>query len=241
MKISIIVPAYNEEKMLPRSLPAIRDAARAFTEAGWEFELVVCDNNSTDRTSQVAAEQGAKVAFEPINQISRARNGGANAATGDWFIFVDADSFPTEALFRRVREEIEGGRCVGGGCLVQLDESQPIARLLVMLWNLVSRVNRWAAGSFIFCKAEAFRAIGGFSTQLFVTEELDFSKRLKIYAKEHRLKMKIITDVKLVTSARKMHLYNKREHARFILKAILFPRRVIGTREECHVWYDGRR
>src|SRR5690348_10368111 len=102
MKISIIVPAFNEEKLLPRSLAAIRKAASAFERNGIETELVVCDNNSTDRTAAVARENGAIVAFEPINQISRARNGGARIATGDWLVFVDADSFPSEKLFERV-------------------------------------------------------------------------------------------------------------------------------------------
>src|SRR3954468_6813980 len=95
MKVSIVVPAYNEEKMLPRSLNAIRQATRAFTEIGWESKIVVCDNNSTDRTAQIAAENGAEVVFEPINQIARARNRGAAGACGEWLIFVDADSFPT--------------------------------------------------------------------------------------------------------------------------------------------------
>jgi glycosyltransferase involved in cell wall biosynthesis len=241
MKISIIVPAFNEEKLLPRSLAAIRKAASAFERNGIETELVVCDNNSTDRTAAVAREQGAIVAFEPINQISRARNGGARIATGDWLVFVDADSFPREKLFERVVQVIQSSRFIGGGCLVKLDEHRPFAMIIVALWNLVSRINKWAAGSFIFCEARAFREIGGFSTDLFVTEELDFSKRLKQYGRAHGKKMKIIANVKLETSARKMHLYKNSEHARFMLKALLSPRRVIATREECHVWYDGRR
>ena len=98
MKISVVVPAFNEEKLLGKSLAAIRSACSAFTDLGWDWEIVVCDNNSTDRTSEIARETGATVIFEPINQISRARNRGASAATGDWLIFVDADSFPAAPL-----------------------------------------------------------------------------------------------------------------------------------------------
>src|SRR5262245_45922622 len=111
MKVSIVVPAFKEEKMLPRSLRAILEATRAFRDIRWETELVACDNNSTDRTPDIARENGAKVVFEPVNQIARARNCGAAGTTGDWLIFVDADSFPTAALFGRVAEEIQKGKC----------------------------------------------------------------------------------------------------------------------------------
>ena len=94
MKNSIIVPALNEEKMLASSLAAIREEAKAF-EGVADWELIVCDNNSTDRTAEIARAAGAHVVFEPVNQISRARNRGASVATGDWLIFIDADSFPS--------------------------------------------------------------------------------------------------------------------------------------------------
>jgi len=241
MKVSIVVPAFNEEKMLPRSLSAIREAISAFSKIGWETELVVCDNNSTDRTPDIAREKGATVVFEPVNQIARARNRGAAAATGDWLIFVDADSFPTAELFARVAEEIKNGKSVGGGCLIALDQIWPVIFFILGFWNCVSQFRRWAAGSFIFCETEVFRKLGGFSNELFVTEELEFSKRLNRYARQQGKKVKIITDVRMVTSARKMHLYGRREHMRFLLKAMLLPRQVFFKREECHPWYDGRR
>ena len=54
-----------------------KSAANAFTQRGWDFELIVCDNNSTDRTAEIARAAGATVEFEPVNQIARARNSGA--------------------------------------------------------------------------------------------------------------------------------------------------------------------
>jgi glycosyltransferase involved in cell wall biosynthesis len=92
LKISVVVPAFNEEKLITASLAAIRAAMTAFTDRGWAGELIVCDNNSTDRTAELARTAGATVVFEPVNQIARARNCGAAAATGDWLVFVDADS-----------------------------------------------------------------------------------------------------------------------------------------------------
>src|SRR5436190_833836 len=142
MKVSIVIPAFNEEKLLPRSLGAIQEASRVFLEIGWESEIVVCDNNSTDRTAEIARENGARVVFEPINQIARARNRGAAEATGDWLVFVDADSFPSRELFARVVEEIKGGKCVGGGCLIALDQMWPVVFFMLGFWNLVSRLRR---------------------------------------------------------------------------------------------------
>ena len=91
MRISIVIPAFNEEKFIARSLRKIKAATDAFSELGWGNEIIVCDNNSTDRTADKARAAGARVVFEPVNQISRARNRGAAKASGDWLLFVDAD------------------------------------------------------------------------------------------------------------------------------------------------------
>src|SRR5262245_15085952 len=114
VKISVIVPAYNEEKLLPATLQSIRGAMAGFTRNGWATELLVCDNNSTDRTAELARAAGAKVVFEPVNQIGRARNAGAAGAGGDWLVFVDADSHPSEALFADVAEAIRSGQYMAG-------------------------------------------------------------------------------------------------------------------------------
>ena len=87
MKISIVVPAFNEEKLIGATLDKIKEAAKAFPEAGCERELVVCNNNSTDRTEELARAAGAKVVFEPINQIGRARNA-ALLACAVGYVFV---------------------------------------------------------------------------------------------------------------------------------------------------------
>ncbi len=241
MKISIIVPAFNEEKLIGQTLATIRRAAAVFAELGWEFELVVCDNNSNDRTAEIAREHGAIVVFERLNQIGRARNSGARAASGDWFIFIDADSAPNPDLFRAVAREIESGICVGGGATIRPDQPILIASLLIQFWNLVSRLKRWAAGSFIFCDASVFRQIGGFDKELFVSEEIEFSNRLKAFARAQRRKVTIISSSPLVTSVRKFHLYSGLEHTRFLLKAALRPSAILRKREACTIWYDGRR
>src|ERR1043165_3771726 len=122
MKISFIIPAFNEEKLIEATLRSIGAAAEAFQVRGWQTELIVCDNNSTDHTADVARATGAKVVFEPLNQIARARNTGASAATGDWLIFIDADSHPSRELLEDAAQAITTGRFVGGGATVKLDE-----------------------------------------------------------------------------------------------------------------------
>jgi hypothetical protein len=97
------------------------------------------------------------------------------------------------------------------------------------------------AGSFIFCQSQAFREIGGFSKELFASEEIDLSKRLKKLARKRGKKIVILTRHPLLTSARKLHLYSVREHLRVILRMTFSGGRSLTKREACHTWYDGRR
>jgi glycosyltransferase involved in cell wall biosynthesis len=241
LKISVIIPAFNEEKLLPATLTSVRAAMAAFTARGWETELVVCDNNSTDKTSEIAKAAGASVVFETVNQIARARNTGAAAATGDWLVFVDADSHPSRELFDNVAKEMASGTCSFGGSTVKLNGRHRMAEMSTALWNLISRVMRYAAGSFIFCETAAFRQIGGFDNRLFASEEIDLSQRLKKLARAHGKRAVILHRHPMLTSDRKVRLYSGRELLSFIFHAVLSPRRTVASREACSPWYDGRR
>jgi glycosyltransferase involved in cell wall biosynthesis len=241
VKISVIVPAFNEEKLLGASLEAIKTAASPFATRGWGFELIVCDNNSTDRTGEIARAAGASVVFEPINQIGRARNAGAAAATGDWLIFVDADSQPSAGLFDDVAEQILSGKYLAGGSTLQLDAKNFTANAIAGLWKLTSRWMCMLAGAFIFVEAAAFRRIGGFSNKLFAAEELDLSQRLKQLGRETGRKMIILHRHPLTTSARKLKLYTPRELLGFFVRTVLNHRRTLSSAEQAHLWYDGRR
>ena len=241
MRISVIIPAFNEERLLGESLVQVNAAMAAFARRGWSTELIVCDNNSTDRTAEVARAAGASVIFEPVNQIGRARNRGASAATGDWLIFIDADSHPSAALFDDVAAQIATGQCLAGGSTVRLEAGYPTGNLVTGLWNGTSRCLRWMAGSFIFCEAAAFRKLGGFNTNLFATEEIELSKRLKKLARTEHKRITILHRHPILTSARKLRLYTPREYLRFTLRTILRGGKTLKSAEECHVWYDGRR
>jgi glycosyltransferase involved in cell wall biosynthesis len=241
LKISIIIPAFNEAKLLPDTIGRIRTACTAFSSAGWDHEIIVCDNNSTDGTGKIAEQAGAQVVFEPINQIGRARNRGAEAATGDWLVFIDADSFPSSELFADMIEAIESGTCIAGGSTVKMGGGRKAVQFVAGLWNLISRTNRLLAGSFIFCQACVFRDLGGFNLELYASEEIELSRRLKKAARKAGKRIVILTRHPLVTSERKTQLYSDWEHLRFLLRTVFGLGRTLKSAEACHIWYDGRR
>lgn len=241
MKVSVVVPAFNEEALLGESLRSIHEAMRALDAPGWHSELIVCDNNSTDRTAELARAAGARVVFEPVNQIGRARNAGARAARGDWLIFVDADSWPSPGLFLETRDLMSEGRCLAGGATVAYDKAPAGVRLAIGLWNATSRWNRWAAGSFMFCEAASFREAGGFSETLYASEEIELFRRLKRMARAKGRSIEILHRHPLRTSDRKLRLYRRRELFAFLAKTLASGGRTLRSRTDCFAWYDGRR
>src|SRR5688500_7982942 len=230
MKISVVVPAFNEERLLPATLAHLNVV---LPEA---CELIVCDNNSTDRTAEIARAAGATVVFEPVNQISRARNRGAADASGDWLLFVDADSLPSKELLSETGEATISGGCLAGGATVKFETRDLFVRFWLALWNAASRLGRWAAGSYIFVEAAAFRGVGGFSEELYASEELDLFRRLKRLARRRGKRVVILHRHPLLTSDRKARLYSYREHLAFLGKTLLTAGRTLRRREDCAVW-----
>lgn len=242
MRVSVVLPAFNEEKLLPAALAAVKAAASAFTARGWDWECVVCDNNSTDRTAELARAAGARVVFEPVNQIGRARDAGARAANGEWLIFIDADSTPSEALFAAIADQIAAGRALGGGSTVELEPGTPrYARFVCGFWNLWSRLAGWAAGSCVWVEAAAFRAAGGFGTEYYAGEEVFLSRRLKSLARRSGRRFVILSAHPLRTSSRKLKLYTVTEAGRFFFRMLFTAGRAAKRPENCEIWYDGRR
>jgi glycosyltransferase involved in cell wall biosynthesis len=216
---SIIVPAYNEERLLPATLEHLQRAMRKTTFPG---ELIVVDNNSTDRTGEIARNLGARVIFEPENQISRARNTGARAARGNYLIFVDADTFLDAPLLGRALALLNHGTCCGGGAVIAFD--RPVTGLhkgILAFWTVLSRCLRLAAGCFVFCRKDAFDAIGGFSERVYASEEIWLSRRMRQWGRKHGQSFQIIQSPPITTSARKMD--NPRRIFLTIATFALFP------------------
>ncbi len=240
LALSVVVPAFNEEKLLATTLAAIRDAVTAAGYRDADWELRVADNASTDATPRIAAEAGAVVVREPQRQIARARNTGAAGARGRWLLFVDADTLPDAALLRATRDVMDGGRCCGGGSVVAPGDGA-LARIGIALWNGCSRLLRTACGAYVFCRADAFRDLGGFDETLYAAEEVDLSFRLRRWGRERGLAFRIITTAPLRTSMRKLELYSPWELAGMGLRGLLRPHRVLKDRRYLDAWYDGRR
>ena len=241
MRISVIVPAYNEEKLLGACLESVTAAFAAVAAAGLEYEVIVCDNNSSDATPRIAASAGAKVVFEPVNQISRSRNAGAAAAAGEWMLFIDADSKLSASTLRHLLAVMQRGLVCGGGAKVELEGvSDLFGRLTVGTWNLISVIFRLAPGSFLFCRADAFRETGGFSAGLYAGEEIDLSSKLKRWGHEKGLGFAILPGSHL-SSGRKFRLYKKTEFLRVLLLLLVKPWRTLRDPGILKYLYDGRR
>src|SRR5262245_15720711 len=103
--ISFIIPAYNEEQLLGRTLKAIDQAARPLGEP---VEVIVADDASTDHTAAIAQEHGALVVSVKYRQIAATRNAGARGANGEMLVFVDADTMVTEAAVRAAIAAMRG-------------------------------------------------------------------------------------------------------------------------------------
>lgn len=206
MLISVVIPAFNEAKLLGQSLCQIKAAFEANQEEPFSWEIIVCDNNSTDQTAAIAEQEGATVVFEPENQISRARNTGASKARGEWLLFIDADSFPRPGLIAEVQDLIRGGNHIGCGSTVTVEDASWWGKMRVERLNPSMRLLKWCGGVFILCHSEAFRSIGGFSTDLYAFEEIDFVLRLKRYGRKQQKKFAILHRYPVVTSGRRGEL-----------------------------------
>ncbi|MBW2466574.1 MAG: glycosyltransferase [Deltaproteobacteria bacterium] len=231
---SVIIPAYNEENLLPATLSSLQQAMESVSLKG---EIVVVDNNSTDKTKLVAQQYGARVIFEPHRQIAKARNSGARAAKSDFLVFLDADTIvPPQLLQNAISLLSRKGFC-GGGTLLSFDSQLPfLADCLVRFWNWLSKTGKLAAGSFIFCLARGFHDIGGFDENIYAAEEITFSRKIKAWGKKHGLPFTIIDSQPVITSGRKFHWYSSLQIALLLVLFTIFPF-ALRSRSLCNFWY----
>lgn len=198
-------------------------------------EIIVVDNNSTDATGDIARGFGARVVFEPINQISRARNAGAAVARGEFLIFVDADtSVDANVLGRALEELCEKGVC-GGGATVAMSHPHWFPARVLALWNAFSRFTHIAAGCFLFCRRDAYTACGGFSENVYASEEIWLSIALARWGRRRRRRFVVLRET-VSTSARKVDWLSAGAIIRQILIFVLFPL-AVRSKRFCGAWY----
>ena len=231
---SIIIPAYNEEALLAKTLEVLQ---KAMAEIPLSGEIIVTDNNSTDRTPEIAKAAGAKVVFEPVNQISRARNTGAKHAEGRYLVFIDADTQTPPGLLQTALSNLESGKCCGGGANVCLDTPLGLpARAVLAYWNTISRVFHLAAGCFVYSRRDDFKACGGFSEKHYASEEIWFSIALKRIGKKSNRKFCIISKPEIITSSRKLIWFSHIQQLALLTFLALFPF-MMRYKWMCGYWY----
>jgi glycosyltransferase involved in cell wall biosynthesis len=230
--ISFIVPAYNEESLIGRTLESLHRAARA---AGEPYEIVVADDASTDRTAAIAVSHGARVAVVNLRQIAGTRNAGAREATGQKLIFVDADTQVTSEVVCAAIEAMNQG-AAGGGCAVNLDGQLPrYAKLASPIMVRLFRAMGIACGCFLYCTRRAFDAAGGFDETLYASEEVTMSRALK---RQGRF---VVLRESVTSSGRKLRMYSGGEVLRLFGGILLAGPKALKKREGLEVWYGGRR
>lgn len=201
-RFSVVIPAYNEARFLPRLLDSI-DAARAVYPGGRDaIEVVVADNASTDATADVARARGCRVARVEKRVIAAARNGGARAARGEILCFVDADMRIHRETFRGIDEALAPGKVVGGATGVRLERWSPgIAAAYLMVVPMVWLTN--IDTGVVFCRREDFEAVGGYDESLRIAEDVRFPWALRRLGRQRGQRLTRLRRFKALASVRK--------------------------------------
>jgi glycosyltransferase involved in cell wall biosynthesis len=231
---SVVVPAFNEEKYISRCLAAL---CSAMAEQSMPGEIIVVDNNSTDRTAELARAAGAEVVFEPVNKIARARNAGAAKASGRYLVFVDADSELPPALLSQALARLEEGWSWGGA---EIELDAPLTGFHRAAFAGLTRFMRGMkipAGCFIFCRRDDFTAAGGFDERVYATEEIYFSRAMKRRARREGRGYGILREPKMRSSARKLSWFGSLELCVSITLVCFLPF-AARSRWFCRHWYD---
>ena len=234
---AVVIPAYNEANYLLRTLEAAQSAINAL-ETKFSGRLVVVDNNSTDTTSKIAQDFGAEVVFEGHNQIAKARNTGGHAAGEvDYLVFLDADTLLNETHLEEILELLSSNKTSGGGVLIDFDGEVPLlAEFLHWSWNKITVFRKWTAGACIFCRADAFHEIGGFSEAVYAGEDVLFGHALKKWGRTQKMKT-AITKNAVLTSARKFEWFSNRQILWRIFILALMPWK-LRSGKGLDFWYE---
>lgn len=204
--VSLVIPAYNEEKYLPLCLESIKK--QDYAE---EYEVIVVDNASTDNTARIALDWGAKVVYESKRSPACARQKGAEAATGEIIAFIDADTqapacWLSTIVSRFVRESetvvISGpyAYCDAGRIARIASYGNFISIIIDQLFRKAFNKGGAVWGCNFAVRRSALLEVGGFDTSIkFYGEEYELSLRLKRVGKGG-----IIPRLFVLTSARRL-------------------------------------
>ncbi len=182
MRVSIIIPVFDEAKIVPGLLDNLRDLAA---------EIIFVDGGSTDNTAGLVRASGFRCLLAPRGRATQ-MNAGAAVARGDILLFHHADTVLPQGFLHSVRRAIEAG-AIGGSFDLRLDTSSPLLRLVGLMITLRSRLTGVSTGDQgMFVTRTVFNELCGFAEQpLF--EDVDMSLRLRRVGKTCRLKETLLS------------------------------------------------
>ncbi len=198
MRLSIVIPVKNEERLLPNLLESIRQ--QSLEE---KVEVIVADAGSTDATREVAVSFGAKVIDGGLPGVGR--NRGAREAQGQDIFFFDADIILPHPTFLQdcLREKEERGLDVAS-CQIRALDGSTLDRILHQAYNLYTlateQVLPHAAGFCLMTSRAAHEAIHGFDERVVFAEDHDYARR----AKKAGFKFGILYKQKVPVSVRRL-------------------------------------
>ena len=180
MKVSIIIPTYNEEKRLPTCL----DSISRLDYSKEDIEVIVVDNGSTDGTREIAKSCGAEVLRDDSMNVSGLRNLGASQAKGDILAFVDADCIVSKDWLKNASKYSDDITVAAWGAPPAIPKESTWVQ---KTWYLVRQKEEvvqnvdWLESMNLFVRKDHFLAMGGFNEALITCEDVDFSYRISRY------------------------------------------------------------
>ena len=236
--LSVIVPAWNEEKYVGRAMASLQRAAAVYArDRGAVAEIIVVDNNSSDRTGAVARQSGATVVFEPVNNIGKARNAGVKAATGQYLAFCDADNEVTDTLLVLIHDHLEDPQISGGGTWIVPATRSWKVRFFFFLWGLYVRCSRVGVGM-MHCRKADFEAFGGFDETIYAAEDLQLAYALKQLGRPRGQKFALLRQGWIITSTRKIDQTPLWELLGKLIGVGFGLQKKIRSKEYCEHWYS---
>jgi len=212
-RFSLVIPAYNEERLLPRLLDSVNAARSAYGDRD-AIEVIVADNMSTDGTAQIASARGCRVVPVEKRVIAASRNGGARAAQGEIVGFIDADMQVHPQTFVEIDRAFATGRCVGGATGVRMERwSLGIAVTYAMIIPMVLLTGMDAGVA--FCRKRDFDALGGYDESLLLAEDVAFLWALRKLGKTRGQRLIRATRAKAIASTRKFDEFGEWHYFRF--------------------------
>lgn len=174
-KVSIIIPTLNEEEFLPSLLQSIT------RQVGCDFEIIVSDNNSSDKTREIAKSFGAKIVEGGLP--AKARNNGAKAAKNSIMLFLDADVIlPSRNFLRKSLKEFEKNKYGIATCEFYPLSDNLIDKIFHRAANLYIKKIRpimpHIPGLCIFIRKDIHEKINGFDESLKLAEDHDYARRI---------------------------------------------------------------